>query len=223
MQVRFSGRGRRTRLLRLFRRVCSRSALRSRSCAAQPSAKNTAPRCFCVDKIGAASFESSIRTPNKKPPMRVVLVFPRKVGSAVFSSRGRLQPSRKNKRDLSRRGAAAEQSAAAAYLCNKKAAASQVKLAATWQGQKDSNPQERFWRPLCYHYIMPLRDSIVCKRYHNTAADKMQAVFRNHTNCKRYSLRFRYAIRSTSARVNPAFNSASNSAGRSDGFLRSFG
>ena len=25
-----------------------------------------------------------------------------------------------------------------------------------WQGQKDSNPQERFWRPLCYHYIMPL-------------------------------------------------------------------
>ena len=26
-----------------------------------------------------------------------------------------------------------------------------------WQGQKGSNPQERFWRPLCYHYIMPLR------------------------------------------------------------------
>ena len=25
-----------------------------------------------------------------------------------------------------------------------------------WQGQKDSNPQERFWRPECYHYIMPL-------------------------------------------------------------------
>lgn len=26
-----------------------------------------------------------------------------------------------------------------------------------WQGQKDSNSQERFWRPLCYHYIIPLR------------------------------------------------------------------
>ena len=26
----------------------------------------------------------------------------------------------------------------------------------SWQGQKDSNSQERFWRPLCYHYIMPL-------------------------------------------------------------------
>lgn len=26
-----------------------------------------------------------------------------------------------------------------------------------WQGQKDSNSQERFWRPLCYHYIMPLK------------------------------------------------------------------
>ena len=25
-----------------------------------------------------------------------------------------------------------------------------------WQGQKDSNPQGRFWRPECYHYIMPL-------------------------------------------------------------------
>ena len=26
-----------------------------------------------------------------------------------------------------------------------------------WQGQKDSNPQQRFWRPTCYHYTMPLR------------------------------------------------------------------
>ena len=26
-----------------------------------------------------------------------------------------------------------------------------------WQGQKDSNPQRRFWRPTCYHYTMPLR------------------------------------------------------------------
>ena len=25
-----------------------------------------------------------------------------------------------------------------------------------WQGQKDSNPQQRFWRPTCYHYTMPL-------------------------------------------------------------------
>ncbi len=24
------------------------------------------------------------------------------------------------------------------------------------QGQKDSNPQQRFWRPTCYHYTMPL-------------------------------------------------------------------
>ena len=28
---------------------------------------------------------------------------------------------------------------------------------AFWQGQKDSNPQQRFWRPTCYHYTMPLR------------------------------------------------------------------
>lgn len=27
----------------------------------------------------------------------------------------------------------------------------------SWQGQKDSNPQQRFWRPTCYHYTMPLR------------------------------------------------------------------
>ena len=26
----------------------------------------------------------------------------------------------------------------------------------SWQGQKDSNPQQRFWRPTCYHYTMPL-------------------------------------------------------------------
>ena len=25
-----------------------------------------------------------------------------------------------------------------------------------WQGQKDSNPQQRFWRPTCYLYTMPL-------------------------------------------------------------------
>ena len=25
------------------------------------------------------------------------------------------------------------------------------------QGQKDSNPQQRFWRPTCYHYTMPLQ------------------------------------------------------------------
>lgn len=31
-----------------------------------------------------------------------------------------------------------------------------TKLAHLWQGQKDSNPQQRFWRPTCYHYTMPL-------------------------------------------------------------------
>ena len=25
-----------------------------------------------------------------------------------------------------------------------------------WQGQKDLNPRERFWRPSYYHYIMSL-------------------------------------------------------------------
>ena len=29
----------------------------------------------------------------------------------------------------------------------------------SWQGQKDSNPQQRFWRPTCYHYTMPLLHS----------------------------------------------------------------
>ena len=27
----------------------------------------------------------------------------------------------------------------------------------SWQGQKGSNSQQRFWRPTCYHYTMPLR------------------------------------------------------------------
>ena len=26
-----------------------------------------------------------------------------------------------------------------------------------WQGKKDSNPQQRFWRPTCYHYTIALR------------------------------------------------------------------
>ena len=25
-----------------------------------------------------------------------------------------------------------------------------------WQGHKDSNPEQRFWRPTCYHYTIPL-------------------------------------------------------------------
>ena len=25
-----------------------------------------------------------------------------------------------------------------------------------WQGKKDSNPQQRFWRPTCYHYTIAL-------------------------------------------------------------------
>lgn len=31
----------------------------------------------------------------------------------------------------------------------------------TWQGQKDSNPQQRFWRPTCCHYTMPLKGSLI--------------------------------------------------------------
>ena len=34
-----------------------------------------------------------------------------------------------------------------------------------WQGQKDSNPQQRFWRPTCYHYTMPLRTGIIIPGY----------------------------------------------------------
>ena len=30
-----------------------------------------------------------------------------------------------------------------------------------WQGQKDSNPQQRFWRPTCYHYTIPLSTCLV--------------------------------------------------------------
>ncbi len=26
-----------------------------------------------------------------------------------------------------------------------------------WQGKKDSNPQQRFWRPTCYHYTIALQ------------------------------------------------------------------
>ena len=32
----------------------------------------------------------------------------------------------------------------------------QGQIAFVWQGQKDSNPQQRFWRPTCYHYTIPL-------------------------------------------------------------------
>ena len=35
-----------------------------------------------------------------------------------------------------------------------------------WQGQKDSNPQQRFWRPTCYHYTMPLIATV--RLYENT-------------------------------------------------------
>ena len=31
----------------------------------------------------------------------------------------------------------------------------------SWQGQKDSNPQQRFWRPTCYHYTMPLSNGVI--------------------------------------------------------------
>ena len=31
-----------------------------------------------------------------------------------------------------------------------------VRILHHWQGQKDSNPQQRFWRPTCYHYTIPL-------------------------------------------------------------------
>ena len=41
----------------------------------------------------------------------------------------------------------------------------------TWQGQKDSNPQQRFWRPTCYHYTMPLRQ----QRYYSQARSECQA------------------------------------------------
>ena len=34
-----------------------------------------------------------------------------------------------------------------------------------WQGQKDSNPQQRFWRPTCYHYTIPLS---TCSVYHES-------------------------------------------------------
>ena len=34
-----------------------------------------------------------------------------------------------------------------------------------WQGQKDSNPQQRFWRPTCCHYTIPLS---TCSVYHES-------------------------------------------------------
>ena len=43
-----------------------------------------------------------------------------------------------------------------------------------WQGQKDSNPQQRFWRPTCYHYTIPLCTWIV---YH--AAARLSTLLRN--------------------------------------------
>ncbi len=44
-----------------------------------------------------------------------------------------------------------------------------------WQGQKDSNPQQRFWRPTCYHYTMPLR-SLPNKIYITTFSQFCQVV-----------------------------------------------
>ena len=49
-----------------------------------------------------------------------------------------------------------------------------------WQGQKDSNPQERFWRPLCYHYIMPLMAANSIRgQYITIPLKKKQALFVN--------------------------------------------
>ena len=45
-----------------------------------------------------------------------------------------------------------------------------------WQGQKDSNPQQRFWRPTCYHYTMPLRLS-ANKSYYSCVLHFCQALF----------------------------------------------
>lgn len=36
-----------------------------------------------------------------------------------------------------------------------------VRIFHYWQGQKDSNPQQRFWRPTCYHYTIPLSAQLV--------------------------------------------------------------
>ena len=44
------------------------------------------------------------------------------------------------------------------FLCNRKSRRERyVVRDDEWQGQKDSNPQQRFWRPTCYHYTMPLK------------------------------------------------------------------
>ena len=116
--------GRRTRLLRLFRLACLCSALRSRSCASQPSAKNTALRCFCADRVAAASFESSIQNATKTAALT----------GGCFCGRGRRTRTLKN-------------------------------------GFGDR-----------YVTITSCPYS-VCKRYHTTAANKMQAIFSAHTNC----------------------------------------
>ncbi len=44
-----------------------------------------------------------------------------------------------------------------------------------WQGQKDSNPQQRFWRPTCYHYTMPLLHSQ--QRYYMGLKNDCQVFF----------------------------------------------
>ena len=33
------------------------------------------------------------------------------------------------------------------------------------QGKKDSNPQQRFWRPTCCHYTIPLRNGVIITRF----------------------------------------------------------
>ena len=43
----------------------------------------------------------------------------------------------------------------------------------SWQGQKDSNPQQRFWRPTCYHYTMPL----CSEKHYTTDATACQPFF----------------------------------------------
>ena len=48
---------------------------------------------------------------------------------------------------------------------SKRKNADSLESAFSWQGQKDSNPQQRFWRPTCYHYTMPLRTRIIIPGY----------------------------------------------------------
>ena len=59
-----------------------------------------------------------------------------------------------------------------------KIVANDMQSTTIWQGKKDSNPQQRFWRPTCYHYTIPLCNKRIITELHRNVNHKFLFVTR---------------------------------------------